>query len=55
MLKMLNMALPRCPVRFSDKMVAVFQIKMSQIYTESDENPKNFPFSNISCIFFQTF
>ena len=36
MMRMLNMALIRCPVEFSEKIVAVFQIKMSRIDTEND-------------------
>ena len=34
-----------CPVGFSEKYIAVFQIKMSQIDTENDKNPKIFSFS----------
>ena len=51
MLKMLNMALIQCPVGFSEENIAVFQMKKSQIDTESDKNFDMFQFSKISCIF----
>ena len=33
------------------KTIAIFWLKMSQIDTEIDKNPKKFQFSKISCIF----
>ena len=39
------------PVVFNEDIIAIFWLKMSQIDTEKDKNPKNFQFSKISCIF----
>ena len=39
------------PVVFNEDIIAIFRLKMSQIDTENDKNPKNFQFSKISCIF----
>ena len=39
------------PVVFNEDIIAIFCLKMSQIDTENDKNPKNFQFSKISCIF----
>ena len=41
------MALLRCPVGFSEEMIAAFQMKKSQINTENDKHPKNFPFYKV--------
>ena len=49
MLKMLNMALIRCPEGFSEETVAVFEMKMSQVDTENDKIPKTFQFSKVLC------
>ena len=45
------MALIRCPVGFSEEFIAVFQVKMFQINTENDKNPKSFQYSKFLCIF----
>ena len=39
------------PVVFNEDIIAIFWLKMSQIDTENDKNPKNFQFSKISCNF----
>ena len=39
------------PVVFNEEITAMFCLKMSQIDTENDKNPKSFQFSKISCIF----
>ena len=51
MLKMLSMAPIRCPVGFSEKIIAVFQLENSQIDTENDKNLKFFQFSKTMRIF----
>ena len=49
-----NVALVRCPVGFSEKIIAVFQlIKKSQIDTENDKSPKNVHSSKFLRIFRQ--
>ena len=53
MLKRPNMTLIRCPVGFSEKISALFQLKKSQIDTEIGKNPKSFHFSNFLRIFCQ--
>ena len=55
MLKTLDMALIRCPVGFSEELVAIFKMKMSQIDTENDKNHKVFQFSKILLIFINIF
>ena len=40
-----------CPVRFSEELIAIFLVKLSQIDTENDKNPKVFQFS-LSVSFF---
>ena len=50
-LKTLNMVLIRLPVGFSEEIIAVFQMKKSQIDTENDKNPKIFHFSKFLRIF----
>ena len=39
------------PVVFNEEITGMFCLKMSQIDTENDKNPKSFQFSKISCIF----
>ena len=51
MLKTLNMVLVRCPVGFSEEMMAVFQKKKFQIDTGNDKKLKIFQFSKFLCIF----
>ena len=53
MLKMNNMALTHGPVGFSEEIIAVFELKMSQIDTENNKNPKNFQFSMVFFAFFR--
>ena len=45
MRNMLNVALLRCPVGFSEAIVGAFQMKKSQIDTETYKNPKSFHLS----------
>ena len=52
---MLNMALIRCPVGFSEEVIAVFNWKKSRIDTENDKNPKIFQFSQSVYAFFPKF
>ena len=49
MLKTLNMALIRCPVGIFEEIIAVFQIKKSQIDAENDKKPPkiSFPFFKV--------
>ena len=47
MLEMLNMTLIRCPVGFSEEIIAVFHMKKSQIDTENDKIPKIFNFQKV--------
>ena len=48
MLKTLNMVQFRCPLGFSEKINAVFQMKKkTQIDTEKDKNPKIFYLNSI--------
>ena len=54
MMKTLNMALVRCAVGFSEEIIAVFQIKKSQIDTEND-NSRGFQFSKFLRIFGRIF
>ena len=49
------MALDCCPVSFYEEIIAVFQMKLSQIDTENDKNPKIFHFSKFLRIFGQIF
>ena len=51
----LNMALLCCPVGFSEVIIAVFQLKKSQIDTKNDETPKNFPIFKAFSAFFSKF
>ena len=44
------MALIRCPIGFSEEMIAVFHLNKSQINTEHDKNNRIIHFSKISCI-----
>ena len=44
MLQMVNLALIRCPVGFSENIIAVFLLKKSQVDNKNDENPKSFQF-----------
>ena len=44
MWKTLSMTLLRCPVGFSEEIIAVFQFKKSQTDTENDKNHKIFHF-----------
>ena len=53
MLKTFNMAQARCPVGFSEEIIAVFQ--MIKIDTETDKKPKIFQFSKPLCIFCSSF
>ena len=39
------------PVVFNEEIIAMFWLKMSQIDTEIDKNPKSFQFSKILSIF----
>ena len=55
MLETLKMTLIRCQVGFSEKTIAVFYMKKSQIYTENDKNHKIFSFSKRLRIFRQIF
>ena len=55
MLKTLNVALVRCPVVVYEEIIAVFQIKKSQIDTENDKKPQNFHFSKFVHSFCQIF
>ena len=41
---MFNIALIRCPVGFSEEIMAIFQIKKPQIDTENEINLKSFHF-----------
>ena len=49
--EMLNMALIRRPVGFSEEIIAVFKMKKSQIDTENDKNPKIFLFQSFHAFF----
>ena len=51
MLKTLNMALVCRPVGLSEEIIAVFEMKKSQIDTENDKNPISFLFSKVLCNF----
>ena len=58
MLKTFNMSRICCPVGISEGIIAVFQMKKSQIdtkndkpMTENDKSPKIFLFSMVLCIF----
>ena len=51
MLETLNMALMRCQVGFFEWIIAVFQMKKSQIDTKNDKNTKTFQFSGLLSIF----
>ena len=49
------MALLCCPVGFSEKIIAVLQMKKSQIDAKNKKNPKNFPLFQDFMHFFQNF
>ena len=55
MWKPLDMALLRCPVGFSEEIVAVIQMKKSQFDTENDKNHKTLHFSKFLRNFRQIF
>ena len=44
-----------CPVVFYEEIIAVFELKKSQIGTEIDKKPKNFQFSKFLCNIGQLF
>ena len=55
MMRMLNVAPICCPVGFSEEIMAIFFTKKSQIHTENNKNPKNFPLFKDFMLFSQFF
>ena len=51
MLKLLNMALICCPIVLARDITAVFELKISQIDTENNKNPKTFHILKFFCLF----